>query len=197
MARRIGVLAVQGDFLEHIRMLSALNVKAIPIRLPKDLASVDSLIIPGGESTTISRLMETFGLIKPIKDFAREGNPVWGTCAGMIVAAEHVSDLDREPLGLIDIKVQRNAFGRQIDSFEVNIMVTGLKNKPFPAIFIRAPIIEKVNSNVAILAKLDDGTIIAAQHKNILVTSFHPELTKDTRVHELFLGLKISTREVN
>ena len=189
MPRRTGVLAVQGDFLEHIHMLAALKVEAVPVRLPRDLVNIDSLIIPGGESTTISRLMETFGLIEPIKDFAREGNPVWGTCAGMIVAAKHVSDLDRDTLGLIDIEVQRNAFGRQIDSFQTNITISGLKNKPFPAIFIRAPIIEKVNSNVAILAELDDGTIIAAQQKNVLVTAFHPELTTDTRVHELFLGL--------
>ena len=189
MPRRTGVLAVQGDFLEHIHMLAALNVEAVPVRLPRDLVNIDSLIIPGGESTTISRLMETFGLIEPIKDFAQEGNPVWGTCAGMIVAAKHVSDLDRDTLGLIDIEVQRNAFGRQIDSFQTNITISGLKNKPFPAIFIRAPIIEKVNSNVAILAELDDGTIIAAQQKNVLVTAFHPELTTDTRVHELFLGL--------
>ena len=189
MTRRIGVLAVQGDFLEHIRMLTALNVNALPVRLPRDLINVDSLIIPGGESTTITRLIETFGLVEPIKNFARQGNPVWGTCAGMIVAATNVPDLDREPLGLIDINVQRNAFGRQIDSFQTDIEITGLKNKPFPAIFIRAPIIQKANANVAILSQLDDGTIIAARNNNVLVTAFHPELTTDTRVHELFLGL--------
>lgn len=189
MTRRVGALAVQGDFLEHMKVLKSLGVDAIPIRQPRELETVDALILPGGESTTISRLMETFDLKEPIRDFARAGKPIWGTCAGMIVAATDVPDLDREPLGLIDIRVRRNAFGRQVDSFETPIDLEGLEGGPFHAIFIRAPSIEEARSGVEILAHLEDGTPVAARQGNILVTAFHPELTKDGRVHQLFLDI--------
>lgn len=168
-------------------MLQGLGVEAVRVALPRDLEGIDALIIPGGESTTISRLMETFGLKEPIKERARKGMPVWGTCAGMIVASSDVPELDREPLGLIDLRVRRNAFGRQIDSFTQELDVKGLEGGPYTAVFIRAPVIEITGDGVEVLAELEDGRPVAARQGKVLVTAFHPELTKDARIHALFL----------
>ncbi len=187
MAPRVGVLALQGDFLEHIQMFQSLGVEAVRVALPRDLEKVDALIIPGGESTTISRLMETFDLKGPIKERAKKGMPVWGTCAGMIVVSSDVPELDREPLGLIDLRVRRNAFGRQVDSFTQDLDVKGVEGGPYKAVFIRAPVIETIGDDVEVLAQLEDGRPVAARQGCILVTAFHPELTKDARIHTLFL----------
>ena len=190
---KIGVLALQGDFSEHIDMLNAMGVDAPEVRLPQDLRSIDALIIPGGESTTIARLMETFGLTQEIKGLVKEGMPAWGTCAGMIVLASKVTE-DRPPtLGLIDIQVRRNAFGRQVDSFEEDIPVPGLGEEPFRAVFIRAPTIQQIGPDVKPLAHLKDHQVIAAQEGNVLVTSFHPELTDDPRFHSYFLNMPVGS----
>lgn len=185
----IGVLALQGDFAEHIAVLERLGVDTVEVRLPEQLAQLDGLIIPGGESTTIARLMSEWGLLRPIRDRAVNGMAIWGTCAGAILLAERTGDLDREGLRLMDIAVERNAFGRQIDSFEVDLDIPQLGATPFHAIFIRAPRLVSVGAKASVLAQLDDGTIVAAQQDKLLATSFHPELTGDTRVHEYFIGL--------
>jgi 5'-phosphate synthase pdxT subunit len=181
----VGVLALQGDFAEHIAMLRGLGVDAVEVRLPAQLASVDALIIPGGESTTITRLLDIYEMREPIKRLGRQGLPIWGTCAGAIVLAERASELDRPNLELMDIDVRRNAFGRQVDSFEADLAVPALGEPPFHAIFIRAPSIERIGAAVEPLAKLDDGTIVAAREGTLLATVFHPELTGDTRFHRL------------
>ena len=186
---RIGVLALQGDFVEHINMLSKLGVDAAEIRLSSQLDSMDGLIIPGGESTTIVQLMDNFGLTEQIKSLIGNGLPVWGTCAGMIVLARDITDDRPKPLGIIDINVSRNAYGRQVDSFEVPVDIPKLGDPYFNAIFIRAPAINSIGDNVEVLGTLSDGQIIAAQERNIIVTSFHPELTDDTRFHNYFLDL--------
>lgn len=185
----IGVLALQGDFAEHIAVLERLGVDTIEVRLPEQLWRLDGLIIPGGESTTIARLMSEWGLLQPIRDRALAGMAAWGTCAGAILLAERADDLDREGLRLMDITIERNAFGRQVDSFEVDLDVPELGPTPFHAIFIRAPRIVSAGTRANVLAQLDDGTIVAAQQGNLLATSFHPELTRDTRFHELFIRL--------
>ena len=186
---RIGVLASQGAFIEHIAALRQLRVEALPVRLAPQLDGLDGLIIPGGESTAISKLMLGSKLSEAIKGLARKGMPIFGTCAGMILLSTKNSDQDVEPLGLMDIIVKRNAFGRQIDSFETELAVPVLGEKPFPAVFIRAPLIEKTNSNVEILARLADGTIVAARQGKLLVAAFHPELTDDMRFHQYFLEI--------
>jgi len=186
---RIGVLALQGDFVEHINMLSKLGVDAAEIRLSSQLDSVDGLIIPGGESTTIVQLMDNFGLTEQIKSLIGNGLPVWGTCAGMIVLARDITDDRPKPLGIIDINVSRNAYGRQVDSFEVPVDIPKLGDPYFNAIFIRAPAINSIGDNVEVLGTLSDGQIIAAQERNIIVTSFHPELTDDVRFHKYFLDI--------
>ncbi|MBI2832313.1 MAG: pyridoxal 5'-phosphate synthase glutaminase subunit PdxT [Chloroflexi bacterium] len=185
---RIGVLAAQGAFLEHIAVLRELGVNTVPVRLPYQLDALDGLIIPGGESTSIRRLMLDYDLMERIKARARKGLPVWGTCAGMILLAKELSEPD-ETLAVMDIKVKRNAFGRQKDSFETRLLISALGEDPFPAIFIRAPIIEKVGDKVDVLARLEDETIVAARQKNLLACAFHPELTKDTRFHRYFLDI--------
>ena len=185
----IGVLALQGDFAEHAAVLERLGVDAVEVRLPDQLSQLDGLIIPGGESTTIARLMSEWGLLQPIRDRAHDGMPIWGTCAGAILLAERADDLDREGLRLMDITVQRNAFGRQVDSFEVDLDVPEIGPAPFHAIFIRAPRIVSAGPKANVLAQLDDGTIVAAQQNKLLATSFHPELTGDTRFHEFFFRL--------
>ena len=185
----IGVLALQGDFAEHVSMLRTLGAEAVEVRLPEQLADLDALIIPGGESTTITRLLDMYGLPEPIRRLADQGLPIWGTCAGAIVLAKQASDLDRPNLAIMDIDVRRNAFGRQVDSFEVELPVTVLDPVPFHAVFIRAPIIERVGAAVDVLARLADGTIVAAMERRLLATSFHPELTGDARFHRLLLGL--------
>ena len=185
----IGVLAIQGDFAEHIAVLDRLSVNAREVRLPGQLESLDGLIIPGGESTTLSRLMSIYDLREPIARMAREGRTVWGTCAGMIMLAREITEQDPVPLGIMDIGVQRNAFGRQVDSFEQPLCIAGLDHKPFHGIFIRAPVIIRVGEEVSVLSSLEDGRPVAVRQGNLLATAFHPELTNDTRVHRYFLDV--------
>ncbi|MEX2225158.1 MAG: pyridoxal 5'-phosphate synthase glutaminase subunit PdxT [Dehalococcoidia bacterium] len=185
----VGVLALQGDFAEHIAMLEKLGLEAVEVRLPSQLASLDALIIPGGESTTITRLLDIYEMREPIKRLGRQGLPIWGTCAGAIVLAKHATDLDRPNLELMDIDVRRNAFGRQVDSFEAELAVAGLGDRPFHAVFIRAPSIDRAGPAVEPLATLDDGIIVAAREGRLLATVFHPELTHDDRFHRLLAEL--------
>ncbi|OGO06650.1 MAG: glutamine amidotransferase subunit PdxT [Chloroflexi bacterium RBG_13_57_8] len=186
---KIGVLAAQGAFAEHIKSLEKLGAKAVPVRLPKELKGIKGLIIPGGESTTISRLMTAYDLMDEISRKAGGDLAVFGTCAGMILMARQISGNGARSLGLMDITVKRNAFGRQVDSFETDIKIPALGEKPFPAVFIRAPLIENCAGGVEVLARLDDGTIVAARQGKLLVTSFHPELTDDLRLHRYFLDI--------
>lgn len=186
---RIGVLASQGAFAEHIDILHQLKVEALPVRLPSELRGWDGLIIPGGESTSISRLMVDYNLVSEIKNLAKSGLPILGTCAGMILLAREILDSDVEPLGLMDITVRRNAFGRQRESFETELAIPVLGEKPFPGVFIRAPIIEQANSEVEILTRLTNGTGVAARQGKILASAFHPELTNDLRFHQYFLNI--------
>ena len=188
---KIGVLAVQGAFIEHEKALARIGAEPVEVRLPQHLDDLDGLIIPGGESTTIGKVAKRWGLLEPIRAFARSGRPLWGTCAGMILMAKQVMDsMPGQPtLGLMDIAVRRNAFGRQVDSFEADLQVSALGEEPFPAVFIRAPLIEGVEDGIEVLAELDDGTVVAAQQGNLLVTAFHPELTGDDRFHRYFESL--------
>jgi len=186
---KIGVLASQGAFAEHISVLQQLDVEAVPVRLPRELKGVDGLIIPGGESTTISRLMAAYDLVDEIEDLAENGMPVFGTCAGMILMAGKISGNDLKPLGLIDIAVKRNAFGRQRESFETELSIPVLGKEPFPGVFIRAPLIEHLDSDVEVLARLNDGVAVAARQRRYLVSAFHPELTTDLRFHRYFLDI--------
>jgi 5'-phosphate synthase pdxT subunit len=186
---KIGVLASQGAFIEHIEKLRQLRVEAMPVRLPEELEGLDGLIIPGGESTSIGRLMRDYKLTQAILNRVKAGMSVFGTCAGMILMAKK-SDVARfEPLGLMDITVRRNAFGRQRESFETELNVPVLGEKPFPGVFIRAPLIEQVNGTVEVLAKLADGTIVAVREGKMLALAFHPELTDDLRFHQYFLDM--------
>ena len=189
MAKRVGVLALQGDFAEHVKSLENIGAEPAEVRLPEDLADIDALIIPGGESTTIVRLMDVFDLTRAIKGRVKSGMPAWGTCAGMIVLAASLVEDRPTPLGLMDIRVQRNAYGRQIDSFETEVPVPTLGEKRFRAVFIRAPAIEEIGPAVEPLACLENGQVVAAREGNVLVTSFHPELTTDTRFHSYFLSM--------
>ncbi|HUV57024.1 MAG TPA: pyridoxal 5'-phosphate synthase glutaminase subunit PdxT [Dehalococcoidales bacterium] len=186
---KIGVLASQGAFVEHIAIMRQLEVEALPVRLPREFAGLDGLIIPGGESTSISKLMRAYHLLSKVRELAHEGLPIFGTCAGLILLAKGISDSDTVPLGVMDIRVRRNAFGRQKDSFETELSIPVLGEKPFPGIFIRAPIIEQVNNGVDILAKLTDSTIVAARQGKLLASTFHPELTNDLRFHQYFLDI--------
>jgi len=185
----VGVLALQGDFAEHVKLLETMGVQAVEVRLPEDLHRIQALIIPGGESTTIIRLMDAFQLTKEIKGLVKDGMPTWGTCAGMIVLAKKLTEDRPKPLGLINIHVHRNAYGRQVDSFEVDVPVPVLGEDPYHAVFIRAPAIEKIGPEVKPLAYLGQHKVIAAQERNVLVTSFHPELTQDPRFHSYFLSM--------
>jgi 5'-phosphate synthase pdxT subunit len=187
--RKIGVLALQGAFREHIVMVRQLDAEALPIRWPEQLKGLDGLIIPGGESTTIGKLMAEYKLGEEVQKLASEGLPLFGTCAGMVLLAKRVIGLDLQPLAVIDIEVRRNAFGRQVDSFETELLITVLGQNPFPGVFIRAPWIERSGDGVESIAQLQDGTIVAAKGENILVSAFHPELTDDTRLHEYFLNI--------
>ncbi len=187
---KIGVLALQGAFIEHIRILQNLGIESSEVRLAKNLNGLDGLIIPGGESTTIGKLSLWYDLAEPIRSFASE-KAIWGTCAGMIVMAKDIG-MNQPLLGIMDIVVERNAFGRQVNSFQTNLYVDALrdgKSNPFPAIFIRAPKLAKVMSDTDVIAKLEDGTAVAARQGRLLVTSFHPELSADTRFHEYFINL--------
>jgi len=186
---RIGVLASQGAFAEPIAILQRLEVEALPVRLPRELVGLDGLIIPGGESTSISKLMLDYRLVNETRNLARNGLPILGTCAGMILLASKISDWDVEPLGVMDITVRRNAFGRQRESFETELSVPVLGEKPFPGVFIRAPLIEEVGSGVEIIARLADGTGVAVRQGRLLASAFHPELTDDLRFHQYFLDI--------
>jgi 5'-phosphate synthase pdxT subunit len=182
---RIGVLAVQGAFAEHMATLAAIGVEGVEVRLPSDLEDVSGLILPGGESTAQRRLIERWGLRQPILDLARSGAPLFGTCAGMILLAHEIADGDPNVLPLLDIDVRRNAFGRQLDSFEADVAVPMLGDRPVHAVFIRAPIVERAGPGVDVLARLDDGRIVAVREKNVVATAFHPELAGETRFHRL------------
>lgn len=184
---KIGVLALQGAFREHSNTLRTLGVETTEVRLPEQLVDLDGLIIPGGESTTIGKLAAEFSLIEPLRYFAQT-QPTWGTCAGMIFLAKEIG-IDRQPiLGVMDITVNRNAFGRQVDSFEVDLPMPILGEMPFHAVFIRAPLVTGVGMGVEVLATLADGRIVAVKQGHLLATAFHPELTDDTRLHEYFLA---------
>lgn len=184
----VGVLALQGDVEEHVRALEASGARAVPVKTPSALASVDALVIPGGESTTVIRLLDRFDLAQPIVDRVRDGMPFWGTCMGMIVAAAEVADLEQRTLGLIDIRVRRNAFGRQIASEEVRLPIAALGEPAFPAVFIRAPWIERAGPGVEILAE-HAGHGVFVRSGDVIGTSFHPELTGDDRVHRYFVDI--------
>jgi 5'-phosphate synthase pdxT subunit len=212
---RIGVLALQGDFAEHVAVFSGLGVEAREVRLPGQMDGLDGLVIPGGESTTFTRLMAEYGLQEPIRRLAEDGVPIWGTCAGMIVLARQASHMPLPGLGVMDIVVERNAFGRQVDSFEAALVIPVLGKEPFPAVFIRAPIISQVGPAVEVLARLpasaserparpgggaqgpslDGGTVVAARQGHLLATAFHPELTGDPRLHRYFLALVEARRQ--
>jgi pyridoxal 5'-phosphate synthase pdxT subunit len=188
----IGVLALQGDFAEHINMLKALDVQTEEVRLPEQLAGLDGLIIPGGESTTMGKLAQAYGLIEPLIEFGRT-KAIWGTCAGAILLSKD-AHRSQPLLGLMYIEIERNAFGRQVDSFEAELDIPALcqvdpSGEPYPAVFIRAPLIQSVHAPAQVLASLPDGSIVAAQQGRLLATSFHPELTGDRRFHRYFLTL--------
>ena len=185
----IGVLALQGDFAEHLAVLRELDVEAWEVRLPGELQGLDGLIIPGGESTTLARLMDLYGLREPLKRRVRDSMAVWGTCAGLILLAAKLGEDHPVPLGLMDLEVQRNAYGRQVDSFGADLPVPALGEPDFHAVFIRAPKIQRVGKNVTTLATLPEGGVVAAQEERMLVTAFHPELTEDTRFHQYFLKM--------
>ena len=182
---RIGVLAVQGAFAEHLSVLGAIGVEGVEVRLPSDLGGVAALILPGGESTAQRRLIDRWGLREPILELARSGAPMFGTCAGMILLARDIVDGDEPVLPLLDVGVRRNAFGRQLDSFEADVSVPMLGDQPVHGIFIRAPIVERTGPRVDVLATLDDGRIVAVRERNVIATAFHPELAGETRFHRL------------
>jgi pyridoxal 5'-phosphate synthase pdxT subunit len=187
-APRVGVLALQGDVVEHARALERAGADVAEVRTPDDLARVDALVVPGGESTTVIRLIDRFGLTRPIKERVRAGMPFWGTCMGMIVAAHDVAGLAQPTLDLLDVTVRRNAFGRQVESAEIPLAIPALGAEPFPAVFIRAPWIERTGPGVETLAERDGHGVMVRQD-NVLGTSFHPELTGDDRVHGYFLEM--------
>src|SRR4051812_27022708 len=186
---RVGVLGLQGDFAEHLETLRSLGADAIDVRRPEQLDDVDSLIIPGGESTTIGKLAERYQFIPKLRERIADGMPVWGTCAGAIFLAQDVPGHPHPILSAMDISVERNAFGRQLDSFEADLDVKGMAGAPYHAVFIRAPKITRTGPDVETIAALDDGTVVAARQGALLATSFHPELTHDDRFHRYFLSL--------
>lgn len=194
---KIGVLALQGAFIEHVQVLRELGAEVREVRLPEDMQDLDGLIIPGGESTAIGKLMVNWGLLEPVKQMAHSQKPVWGTCAGMILLAKDIGGFDQPLLGLMDIKVKRNAFGSQLDSFETDLDIPALGQKPFPAIFIRAPYIQEIGSAVQELARLKPDEIVAARQGNLLATAFHPELSGDQRFHQMFLDMVKEARHAH
>lgn len=189
-SKPVGVLALQGDFREHIAVLKSLDADAVGVRRPSELAAVSGLIIPGGESSVMDKLSRLFDLAEPLKKAIAGGLPVWGTCAGLIMLADTVLDgiEGQQSLGGLDIAVRRNAFGSQLDSFETQLDIPVLGEPAVHAVFIRAPIVETASSSVTTLASLPDGRVVAVEHDNLLGTSFHPEMTGDTRFHEYFLS---------
>lgn len=184
---KIGILALQGDFAEHIEVIQELGALAVPVRQPVQLEDLDGLIIPGGESTTMLKLMHSYNLFQPIKEMASTGLPIMGTCAGTVLLAKRVYNPDMNTLSIVDIEVRRNAFGRQLESFEAEIIIPLLGEEPFRAIFIRAPLIEKAGTDATVIGRLPDGSIVAVNQDNILALSFHPELSDDRRMHRYFL----------
>ena len=186
----VGVLAIQGDFAEHRRSLEQLAVEVKEVRLPDQLDDIDRMIVPGGESTTVVQLIDIYEMREKLRERIRDDRmPTWGTCAGMIVMAGDITDHRPTPLSLMDTVVSRNAFGRQVDSFESDLEVTGMDGPPYRAVFIRAPVFVSVGDNVEILARLDDGRPVAVREGHMLATAFHPELTDDSRMHKLFVGM--------
>ena len=185
----VGILAIQGDVIEHRHALERIGAETTEIRLPEQLDGVDGLIIPGGESTTIVQLIDIYDLRDVIRDKVKSGLPTWGTCAGMIVLADRLTDRRPDPLRLMNIDVSRNAFGRQFDSFEQDLDIDGVDGPPFRAVFIRAPVVNSAGAGTEILARLDDGRPVAVRQGRLLATSFHPELTDDSRVHQLFVRM--------
>jgi 5'-phosphate synthase pdxT subunit len=182
---KIGVLALQGDFAEHVAMLRAVGVEPVEVRLPDQLEGLSGLVFPGGESTTMRRLIDRWALREPLLEFARTGAPIFGTCAGMIVLSREIADGDEPILPLLDVTVRRNAFGRQLDSFEGELIVPIVGDAPVHGVFIRAPVIERVGPGVDVLARLDDGRIVAVRERNVIATAFHPELAGEPRFHRL------------
>lgn len=182
---KIGVLALQGAFREHLSTLQSIGVEGVAVRLPNDLDDVAGLIIPGGESTTMRKLIDRWGLRGPILDLAASGAPLFGTCAGMIVLAREIAGGEEPVLPLLDVTVERNAFGRQLDSFEADLQVPVLGDQPVHGVFIRAPIIDRAGPDVDVLARLDDGRVVAVRERNVIATAFHPELAGETRFHRL------------
>ncbi|HCH09117.1 MAG TPA: pyridoxal 5'-phosphate synthase glutaminase subunit PdxT [Dehalococcoidia bacterium] len=186
----VGVLAIQGDYREHRTLLESLGADVKEIRLPDQLDEVDGLIIPGGESTTIVQLIDIYNMREKLRErVLNEGMPTWGTCAGMIVMAQKLSDHRPDPLKLMNIEVTRNAFGRQVDSFETDIDVEDMDGPPYHAVFIRAPVVDTIGEGVRIISSLDDGRPVAVRQGHMLATAFHPELTNDPRMHKLFLQM--------
>jgi 5'-phosphate synthase pdxT subunit len=196
----IGVLALQGDVREHLAALRAAGAEPVTVRRPEELAGVDGLVVPGGESTTMAKLADRFGLLGPLRDAVRDGLPVYGSCAGMIMLADRVLDApaDQQTVGGLDVVVRRNAFGRQVDSFETEVAVEGVPGEPVHAVFIRAPWVEEVGPGVEVLGRVvggaADGKIVAVRQGRLVATSFHPELTGDSRVHALFVELVRAAR---
>jgi 5'-phosphate synthase pdxT subunit len=182
---KIGVLALQGDFAEHVRMLQLIGVEPVEVRLPAHLEGLSGLCLPGGESTTMRKLIDRWELRAPLLDFAGTGAPIFGTCAGMIILSKEIADGDEPVLPLLDVTVRRNAFGRQLDSFEGELDVPLVGDTPVHAVFIRAPVIERVGPGVDVIARLDDGRIVAVRERNIVATAFHPELAGESRFHRL------------
>ncbi len=190
MALRIGVLALQGDFREHLEVLKRLGLDHLPVKRPGELTDLDGLILPGGESTVFQKLSQAYGLFDPIKDAIAAGLPVFGTCAGLIMLANEIQDgiAGQQTFGGLDVVVRRNAFGGQLDSFETELAFAGITG-PVRAAFIRGPVIERVGADVEILSQLHDGRVVAVRQKNLLGISFHPEVTGEDRIHALFLNM--------
>lgn len=186
---RVGILALQGDVREHANALLDVGAEPIEVRLPRDLVGLDGLILPGGESTMMRKLIDLYGLREPIVALARGGAPLYGTCAGMILLADRIADGDEPVLKLLDITVQRNAYGRQLDSFEADLSIPSLGDEPLHGVFIRAPVVSEVGPEVEVLARDPDGRPIAVRQGRVLATAFHPELTGDRRLHRLLLEL--------
>lgn len=195
MTAQVGVLALQGDFREHLAVLRSLGADAVPVRREEDLQSVAGLVIPGGESSVMDKLSRLFGLAEPVKAAIASGMPVYGTCAGLIMLSNTVLDAidGQQSLGGLDIDVRRNAFGSQTSSFEVDLDIPAVGDVPMHAVFIRAPVVERVGDDVTIVSALEDGRVVAVEQGNLLGTSFHPEMTGDTRFHEYFLNRVEST----
>jgi pyridoxal 5'-phosphate synthase pdxT subunit len=192
---RIGVLALQGAFAEHMDVLRQIGAEPVPVRLPEHLRDVSGLVLPGGESTTMRKLVDRWGLRDPILDLARQGAPLFGTCAGLILLSREIVDGDEPVLPLLDVAVKRNAFGRQLDSFEADLDVPVLGDTPVHGVFIRAPVIERVGPEVDVLARLDDGRVVAVREANVVATAFHPELSSETRFHRLVTTMADAFRE--